>query len=263
LHFKGSFITGYGGKEIPPNNRVYAGGEQDVRGFDFYTISPFVFIPFSTTANITYLDPSQLNQAGQPTPVTRPFNVLEFVPTRPGGDAQAIANLEYRIPLIKNYVFASLFNDFGIVGIVRPQGLQLDPEATALLQQQYPNADFPCPGPNCVQIPRNLQIAPGTNFHPHTSAGLEIGFQIPIIQAPFRIYYAYNYLRFDRTVVPPLGAFYVPPDERLALQQLGVYESQIVPSLQNFLTATRSQQTIAPSLFEAAHTLRFAVSRTF
>ena len=263
LHLKGSFITGYGGKEIPPNNRVYAGGEQDVRGFDFYTISPFVFIPFSTTANITYLDPSQLNQAGQPTPVTRPFNVLEFVPTRPGGDAQAIANLEYRIPLIKNYVFASLFNDFGIVGIVRPHGLQLDPEATALLQQQYPNADFPCPGPNCVQIPRNLQIAPGTNFRPHTSAGLEIGFQIPIIQAPFRIYYAYNYLRFDRTVVPPFGAFYVPPDERLALQQLGVYESQIVPSLQNFLTATRSQQTIAPSLFEAAHTLRFAVSRTF
>jgi outer membrane protein insertion porin family len=263
VHLKGNIITGYGGREIPPNNRVYAGGEQDVRGFDFYTISPFVFIPFSTTTNVTYLDPSQLNQFGQPTPVTRSFNVLEFVPIRPGGDAQAISNLEYRIPLIKNYVTLSLFNDFGVVGIVNQSGLQLDPGATALLQQQYPNADFPCPGPNCVQIPRNLQIAPGTNFHPHTSAGLEIGFQIPIIQAPFRIYYAYNYLRFDRTVEPPVGAFYVPPDERLALQQLGVYNSQIVPSLQNFLTATRSQQTIPPSLFEAARTLRFAVSRTF
>jgi outer membrane protein insertion porin family len=263
LHFKGSIITGYGGKEIPPNNRVYAGGEQDVRGFDFYTISPFVFIPYSTTTNITYFDPSQLNQLGQPTPVTRAFNVLEFVPIRPGGDTQFISNMEYRIPLIKNYVTMSLFNDFGVVGISRETQLQLDPSATALLQQQYPNADFPCPGPNCVQIPRNLQIAPSTNFHPHTSAGLEIGFQIPIIQAPFRIYYAYNYLRFDRTVEPPEGAFYVPPDERLALQQLGVYNSQIVPSLQNFLSATRSQETVAPSLFEAPRTLRFAVSRTF
>jgi len=263
LHLMGSMITGYGGKEIPPNNRFYAGGEQDVRGFDFYTISPFVFIPFSTTTAVTYLNPTQLNQLGQPTPVTKAFNVLEFVPIRPGGDTQFIANLEYRIPVVKNYVIMSLFNDFGIVGITWKSQLQLDPSATALLQQQYPNADFPCPGPNCVEIPRNLQIAPGTNFHPHTSAGLEIGIQIPIIQAPFRIYYAYNYLRFNQAVVPLQGAFYVPPDERLALEQLGVYNSQIVPSLQNFLSATRSQQTIAPSLFEAAHTLRFAVSRTF
>ncbi len=259
----GSTITGYGGKEIPPNNRIYAGGEQDVRGFDFYTISPFVFIPYSTTTNITYLDPSQLNQFGQPTEVTRPFNVLEFVPIRPGGDTQAISNLEYRIPLVKNYVTMSFFNDLGVVGILRKDQLQLDPAATALIDQQYPNADFPCPGPNCVQIPRSLQIAPDTNFHPHTSAGLEIGIQIPIIQAPFRIYYAYNYLRFDRTVEPPRGAFYVPPDERQALQQLGVYQSEIVPSLQNFLSVTRSEETVAPSLFEAARTLRFAVSRTF
>jgi len=263
LHFKGSFVSGYGGKEIPPQNRYYAGGEQDVRGFDFYTISPFVFIPFSTSTTITYFDPQRLTAQGLPSAVALPVNVLEFVPIRPGGDTQAIANFEYRIPIYQNYVSLSIFNDFGVVGILRPNQLQLDPSATALLQQQYPNPDFPCPGVNCITIPHNLQIAPDTNFHPHASAGLELDVQIPIIQAPFRIYYAYNYFRFDRTVEPPLGGFYIPPDERLALQQLGVFQSQVVPDIQNFLITTRSSQAIAPSLFEAARTLRFAVSRTF
>ena len=57
LHFKAAMITGYGGKEVPPYNRFYAGGEQDVRGYDFYTISPFVLIPFSTTTNVTFVNP--------------------------------------------------------------------------------------------------------------------------------------------------------------------------------------------------------------
>src|SRR5262249_10566781 len=60
LHLLMSNITGYGGKEVPPNTRFYAGGEQDVRGFDFYTISPFVFIPFATTTNITFVNPHNL-----------------------------------------------------------------------------------------------------------------------------------------------------------------------------------------------------------
>jgi outer membrane protein insertion porin family len=265
LHFKGSMISGYGGKEVPPNNRVYAGGEQDVRGFDFYTISPFVFIPFSTTTTATYLDPQRLTNQGLPTQVQVPVNVLEFVPIRPGGDAQGVSNVEYRIPIYGTYVSLSIFNDLALVGILRKSQLQLDPSAIASLQQQYPNADFPCQGTDtpCVQIPHNLQIASGTNFKPHTSAGLELDIQIPIIQAPFRIYYAYNYLRFNETITPPIGAFYVPPVERNSLQQLGVYDTQIVPGIQNFLSLSRSSQTVPSSLFEAATTLRFAVSRTF
>lgn len=266
LHFKGSMTTGYGGKEVPPNSRFYAGGEQDVRGFDFYTISPFVFIPYSTTTQITFTNP-QLLSGGKPTTETLPFNVLEFVPTRPGGDLMAIGNAEYRIPIVGSYVTLSLFNDIGLNGILRSSQLQLDPSAIASLQQQYPNADFPCtPGvasSPCVRIPQNLPIASGTNFRPHTSAGLELDIQIPIIQAPFRIYYAYNYLRLNQTITPPLGAFYVPPAERQSLEDLGVYNTQIVPDLQNFLALTRSSQTIPPSLFEAARTLRFAISRTF
>ncbi len=49
VKFQAAMITGYGGKDVPPYSRFYLGGEQDVRGYDFYTISPFVVIPFSTT----------------------------------------------------------------------------------------------------------------------------------------------------------------------------------------------------------------------
>jgi outer membrane protein insertion porin family len=265
LHVNGSMVTGYGGKEVPPNSRFYAGGEQDVRGFDFYTISPFVFIPFSTTAPITFFNPHNLNQQGVPIAETIPVNVLEFIPTRPGGDLKAVSNLEYRIPIVGSYVSLSLFHDFAVNGILRKSQLQLDPAAISSLRQQYPNPDFPCQplGAPCVNIPNNLPIAAGTDFHPHTSAGIEIDIQIPIIQAPFRIYYAYNYLRLDQTITPPLGAFYVPPAERSSLQQLGVYDTQITPALENFLIHTQSSQTIPPGLFEPKTTLRFAVSRTF
>jgi hypothetical protein len=205
---------------------------------------------------VQFYNPERLNQSGQPTLETLPVNVLEYVPTRPGGDLQGVFNAEYRIPLVKSYVTMSIFNDLGLDGTV--QQVQIDPSATALLQDQYPNADFPN-----MRIGTNLPIAHGTNFRPHTSAGIEFDFQIPIIQAPFRIYYAFNYLRLNETIIPPDGAFYVPPAERQALQQLGVYDTQIVPSLQNFLLQTRSSQTIPPGLLEQRSSLRFAVSRTF
>jgi len=263
FNFQSNMITGYGGKDVPPNNRFYLGGEQDVRGFDFYTISPFVYIPSATTVDVTFTNPQLLNE-GRPATENVPINVLEFVPSRPGGDLTAVSNIEYRIPIYQNYVQLTFFNDIGLSGILRPSQLALDPAAVAPLQQQYPNPDFPCtPGAPCVHIPTNLPIAAGTNFRPHTSAGIELDFQLPIIQAPFRIYYAYNYLRLNRVVAPPLGGYFVEPAVRQALQQLGVYNTQVTPELQQILLQAQSQQTIPPSLFEAPTALRFAVSRTF
>lgn len=258
FHLKGSMITGYGGNEVPPNNRFYIGGEQDVRGYEFYTISPFVFIPYSTTTPVTFLNPQHLNQQGVPTLETVQANVLEYIPSRPGGDLLGVANAEYRIPLFGSYVGMSLFNDIGLNGIVRTSQLQLDPSAITSLQAQYPNPDFPN-----LTISGKLPVSAGTNFRPHTSAGVELDVQIPIIQAPFRIYYAYNYLRLNRLIAPPLGAYYFQPDVRDYLKQLGVYDAQIVPTLQNFLIQTQSTQTIPPGLLESKTTLRFTVSRTF
>jgi outer membrane protein insertion porin family len=192
-----------------------------------------------------------------PTQQTLPVNVLEYIPTRPGGDLQGVWNLEYRIPIVSRVTF-DLFNDFGINGVLRPSQLSLDPTAVASLQQQFPNPDFPNLRPS-----NNLPILGGTNFRPHTSAGAEFVVFLPIVNAPFRFYYAYNYLRLRRTLTPPLGAYYFTPEIENSLKQLGVYNTQVVPALQTFLEQLQSSQTIPPTLLEPKSTFRFTVSRTF
>lgn len=263
FHVMSNMITGYNGRDVPPESRYYLGGEQDVRGYDFYTISPFVYIPDAVTETVQVPNPTAIN-SGHPGTIGVPINVLEWVPSRPGGDLTGVVNAEYRIPIYKEYAQLTLFNDLGMSGILRPSQLALDPTAVAPLQQQYPNADFPClPNTPCVHIPTTLPIAAGTNFNPYTSAGIEIDFQLPIIQAPFRIYYAYNYLRLRRTITPPLGGYYIQPALRKELQQLGVYNTQVQPELQQILLQSQSTQIIPPDLFETPSALRFAVSRTF
>jgi outer membrane protein insertion porin family len=188
---------------------------------------------------------------------TLPVNVLEFIPTRPGGDFENILNLEYRIPIVSRVSF-DLFNDAALNGILRTSQIALDPTAAASLQQQYPNTDFPN-----LKVSSSLPILGGTNFRPRTSAGAEIVVFLPIVNAPFRFYYAYNYLRLTQTLTPPIGAWYFDPTVENSLKQLGVYNTQIVPSLQTFLEHLQSSQAIPPTLLEPKSTFRFTVSRTF
>src|ERR1035437_10203850 len=51
-NLQGSFITGYAGVVAPPFERAYLGGENDVRGFDFRTISPIAYLPSVQTVNL-------------------------------------------------------------------------------------------------------------------------------------------------------------------------------------------------------------------
>lgn len=264
--FMTSMISGYGGKEPTPYSRFYQGGENDIRGYNFYTISPFVVIPSQTNTSITYVDPGKIGPTGQPGTASVPVSLLQFFPSRPGGDFQAVVNMEYRIPIYQQYVQMDLFNDMGINGILRPSSLQLDPSAIAVLQENYPNPNFPN-----LHFSSNLKIIPGTNFTPHTSAGIELVFQLPIIQAPFRIYYAYNYLRLTETISPPCttgqtaqtcgqGAFFIDPTVQKNLPS-GVYQTQILPQLNTVLA--EQVQRIPAGLLEPSHTFRFTVSRTF
>ena len=59
MHLLGRFITGYGGKVAPPFNRFYMGGENDIRGFEIWGISPIAFCLRSTQVNV-------LNNDGTP-----------------------------------------------------------------------------------------------------------------------------------------------------------------------------------------------------
>ncbi len=51
LHAQAAYIAGYGGKEIPPFNRFYMGGENDIRGYDIRSISPSYLYPDRYCAN--------------------------------------------------------------------------------------------------------------------------------------------------------------------------------------------------------------------
>ena len=50
MRFLFSFLSGYGGKVPPPFQRAFMGGENDIRGFDIFSVSPMAWIP--DTANV-------------------------------------------------------------------------------------------------------------------------------------------------------------------------------------------------------------------
>ena len=66
LHFTSAYTTGYGGGEVPPFNRFYMGGENDLRGYDIRSISPVTFIPTATAQTFTFTDPTTLSGSGTP-----------------------------------------------------------------------------------------------------------------------------------------------------------------------------------------------------
>jgi outer membrane protein insertion porin family len=259
MRFLAAVGTGFGGKVEPPQSRFYLGGENDIRGFDFFTVSPYVFIPTASATGVAFLNPTKLNQNGSPTLETVSVPVLNYVATRPGGDTQAVGNFEYRIP-IAGPVSMSLFTDLGIDGILRRDQLQLAPSSLNLLQQEFPNSYFPN-----ANIAPELPIAPGTNWRPRASSGIEFVVQLPIVNAPFRFYYAYNPLTLDQTVVSPRGAFFISDELSRSLpggtSPTGVLATQIIPQLDNILD--HDVQRLPTSLLEPHHTFRFTVSRTF
>ena len=64
FHVLGSMITGYGGKFIPPFSRTYIGGEQDIRGFEIWGITPIAFVASSTSVNVLNDDGSAAHPEG-------------------------------------------------------------------------------------------------------------------------------------------------------------------------------------------------------
>ena len=246
FHVTGAYTTGYAGREVPPFSRFYMGGENDLRGFDIRSISPVSFIPVASAQPISFHDPT----AGG---ATRVFTVpvLTYTATLPGGDTQTSGNVEYRIPIV-GPVTAALFFDGGTDGILRQGALKLDPTGLASLQAQFPSA----------RVNGQLPIASGTNFRLRGSAGIEFGVQLPIVQAPFRIYYAYNVNRLHSQIVAKQP--FIEPSEINFLKNAfngidpTIYADQIAPQLQ-FLTNNPGRL----NYFEPKTTFRFTVGKTF
>jgi outer membrane protein insertion porin family len=266
LHFSVAHTTGFAGNEVPPFSRLYMGGENDLRGFDIRSISPVTFIPEATAQRITYPDPMS---GGALRSFTVP--VLSYVATLPGGDLQGYSNIEYRIPIV-GPVTAGLFLDAGTDGVLRRSALQLNSSGFQSLINPANGGQFPN-AVNAGGLTQQLAIAPGTNFRFRASTGIEFVVQLPIIQAPFRIYYAYNVNRLHQQIVAK-RPFIEPTEIQSLCSQFGggpgcslnpvkplessVYNLEIAPELA-FLQNNPGRL----NYFEPKTTFRFTVSRTF
>jgi outer membrane protein insertion porin family len=156
------------------------------------------------------------------------------------------------------------FFDMGINPILRKSQLKIGDAQFQTLK----NAQFGCPTLqaltlNCVptdpNIIGNLNFKPdiplvgGTNFQPRISTGLELQVFLPVVNAPFRIYYAYNPLRLDDQAQNPL---LLSPDKFRALFPAGASGD------------FSAQQAIAQygakfQIREPRKTFRFTVATTF
>jgi len=202
-------VAGFGGEVAPPQNRVYSGGESDVRGFDIRSSAPYTFIPTRTLFNLTNPDGTtvprdptnpSLGNVQIPLPIYRLVSI--------GGDTSITSNVEYRIPIVNQVTFA-FFTDFGLTFNLQDSQLRQSVSGQSLITS--PSYGCPrvvngaCFGGQQINFPFLLKTVPGTNLVPRMSNGAELQVVLPIVNAPFRIFYAYNPLRLYKDIPQALA----------------------------------------------------------
>jgi len=204
----GSWISGYGGQVAPPFDRFYMGGDTDIRGFDIRAISPVAFFPSAVTIPLQNpdgttvpLDPSNPRRGAYS--ITIPVEQIIF----PGGDTNLVNNLEYRIPIVGPVTIAA-FVDTGFDFIsnqsqLRVAGTQFTDLQTTVFGCPSLTSTFTCAGGSTIPFSAELKPVSGTNYQPRMSTGLELQVIMPVVNAPFRVYYAYNPMRIDETIASP------------------------------------------------------------
>jgi outer membrane protein insertion porin family len=218
-------VSGFGGEVAPPIHRIYSGGESDVRGFDVRSASPYTFIPNKILFNLT--NPDGTTVPRDPTNpalgnVQIPLPIYRLVTV--GGDTSLTANLEYRIPIVSQVTFA-FFTDFNMTFDAQPGQLLQNVSGQSVINgASYGCTTFingscfggvvplqpgakPQPGQSASfsAFPSVLKTVPGTNFVPRMSNGAELQVILPIVNAPFRLYYAYNPLRLYKDIPQQLA----------------------------------------------------------
>jgi outer membrane protein insertion porin family len=263
---QGSFISGFGGLVPPPFQRFYMGGENDIRGFDIRSVSPVAFLPSANS--IILRDRSNVPQPANPNYPCVPGNATLGIPTNcwtvpipvdqivfPGGDLSLVTNLEYRITIAGPVAIAP-FVDTGMDPIIRRSQLQI-------ASQQYSaviSTPFGCPqldaGYNCTgqailnpAPSRDLEVLHSTVWRPRMSTGLELQVFMPVVNAPFRFYWAYNPVRLDDQANSPIP----------------ITRSMFPPGAAGDYTYGQAKFTYSPNflLREPRKTFRFTVATTF
>jgi outer membrane protein insertion porin family len=239
FHGMASMLMGYGGKVAPPFARTYMGGEQDVRGFEIWSISPVAFVPSTASVQIRNADGTARNQKIKDpstgilvdAPVTMEIPIYQVI--TPGGDTQMLGNFEYRIPIVGPVILAP-FIDAGVNKIALTNQLKIDEGRVTSLNQQYPQAGYN----------GRVIIAPGTQ-KPRMSTGIELQVMLPVVNAPFRIYWAYNPLVVREFIQTPVVA-----------------DRSYFPNYATFAAAVTTFGQAFP-YYEKRSMFRFTIGRTF
>jgi outer membrane protein insertion porin family len=213
------YVMGYGGEVAPPNNRFYSGGEGDLRGFDVRAATPYGYVPTRVNLQLTNPDgtanPRDPNQPQlcQSNPIQcKQIPVPIYGIASIGGDTNFTSNIEYRIPIAGPVTF-SFFDDFGLNVILNKGQLKQSIEGfNSLISSGYGCSTFDPSGACAIAVygsqvgfQRNIHPIAGTNFVPRMSTGAELSVIMPVINAPFRLYYAYNPLRLYERPYCDLG----------------------------------------------------------
>ena len=237
LHLMGTSITGYGGRYVPPFSRTFMGGEQDIRGFEIWGITPIAFIPSSGSVNVLNDDGSARTQKVVSNGSIVNSNVTMTVPTyqliTPGGDTQLLGNFEYRIPIFGPVILAPFF-DAGVDKILRANQLTIEASRIGDLNTQFPQAGYN----------GKVYIAPGTQKM-RASTGLELQVMLPVVNAPFRLYFAYNPSVVREYLQPPIVA-----------------DRSSFPNNATFLNSIATYGQAYP-FYEKRTMFRFTIGRTF
>jgi len=165
-------------------------------------------------------------------PVT--MTVPSYQVTFPGGDTDITGNFEYRIPIVGPVTLA-IFADAGLDKLVFPSQLHLNSDRTAQLNQTFPGAGFT----------GYAYIQPGSQKL-RTSTGLELQVLMPVVNAPFRVFWAYNPTRFEGTLAAPIVA-----------------DKSYFPNTATYTNAISSIGAVLPYSAERSAMFRFTVGRTF
>lgn len=236
LHLKGRLITGYGGGQTPPFNRYYLGGENDIRGFDSWSISPIGFVASTATVSVLNNDGSQrlqkyIDSSGNITFANVTQSIPAYRPVSLGGDTSVVTNFEYRIPIRGPFTLA-LFADEGLNRATFKNQLQLSPEVIGSLNGLFPEAN----------ISGHISIQPETEKI-RMSTGTELQVFLRRINAPLRFYWAYNPLALRES-------FHAP----------SAVDRSYFPNEPTYLNAVNMAST---PLKERYFMFRFSIGRTF
>jgi outer membrane protein insertion porin family len=144
-----------------------------------------------------------------------------------------VGNFEYRIPIF-GPVGLALFFDAGMNRLINTNQLKLNPDRIATLNSEFPEASFP----------DKAVISAGTQKI-RASTGIELQVLMPVVNAPFRIYWAYNPWIVNENIQGPI-----------------VTDRSFFPNEASFINALAQVGQIFPYQ-EKRSLFRFSVGRTF